>query len=367
MTLITSLLMLGRRSIGVKQSPQPPTLCTIGDIPGIKDADPRYVDVAFLGAHDANTGIATRGASLEPAATKTLRTFEPIVRNYLYRNMRTQLVPIYDQLTCGCRFIHIKVTLVGDKWYTSHSSLTGELQLHVMDILRFLSEQEGAGEIVSVLFQPIYFGDRSFADFHDYLAGIKYEGKNIFDYVRYGRADELRVGEGVKVGDLRYNDVTGKNGESGVVLFERRDKHYLPSWDGRESAYPYFFDMDSNALHVWHEHANMPLLDECIEKTKKEILSTDKYDDLLRMNQTQAASAARSFLDVVSAVFHLSLLKTAAIHNEKLIAREDFFDLLRAMPVFQVDFVTSTYGDFNQKVNSLIRQYNEKLVLKSSH
>ena len=365
MTVITSLLMLGRRSLGVNPPSSPPVLdTTIGDIEGIYKANPRYVDLSFLGAHDANTGIATRGATPEEVASPALKKFEPVIRNYLLRYVKTQNATVYDLLRYGCRFVHIKVTLFNDVWQTSHSILTGTLERHLTDVLRFLDEKKSDGEIISILFQPIYMGKRSLADMHDAIAEIKYNGKNLFDYVRYPAVDEFKNGTGIKIGDLRYADIVGKNKESGVVLFERRDQHYLPSWDGRESAFPYFFDMDSNALHVWHDHSDLKRLDKAIEKTVSEILSSDKYSDMLRMNQTQPSSCYHTFSDVLYSVYSRSLLQTAKKHNVRLISG-DLDRMLTAMPVFQVDFLNSDYGDFNKKINLAIRAYNEKLVKKS--
>lgn len=363
MTIVTSLLMLGRRNTGVKQDVFSPLIdLTIGDIPFIRKANPRYVDISFLGAHDANTGISTRGAELEPATSDALKKAEPFLRNYLYRYVKTQTATVYDLLQYGCRFLHIKVTRAHGTFYTSHSVLTGELKTHVLDLLRFLSERKHAGEIVSVLFQCIDLSDLCFADLHDFLAGISYDGKTLYDYVHYAPVDEFGRGEGIKIGNLRYDDIVSDNGENGVVLFQRRDKHYLSSWDKRKTDYPFFFDMDANALHVWHDHSNVRLLDKDIDELTYKILSSDKYDDLLRMNQTQSSSSFRTIPDVLASIYSRSLLKTAEKHNLKLLEKKNLSDMLKAMPVFQVDYLTSGYGDFNRRINEAIRSYNEKLV-----
>ena len=363
MTLITSMLMFGRKKTGVSQAVfQPAFDVAIGDIRGIKKANPRYVDLSFLAAHDANTGRAEHGAPLEKCASNILFSTEPLIRNYLYRYVKTQTTTIYEMLRYGCRFIHIKVTYYDGKWFTSHSVLTGELETHMSDVLRFLSERENDGEIVTLLFQPIFFGDKSFADLHDFLAGIRYNGKNIFDYVFYSPVDEFGKGEGVKVGALRYNDATGPKGRTGVVLFQRRDQHYLPSWDARQSAYPFFFDMDSNALHVWHDRSRLKTLDREIDALCDEILATDRYKDMLRLNQTQPSSCYKTLGDALHSVYSRSLLKTAERHNVRLIEKLDLNKMLKAMPVFQADYVTSGHGDFNLKINRAIRAYNESLV-----
>ena len=361
--LVTSLLMLARKGFGIKENHSDPVLdVTIGDIPDIKTANPRYVDIAFFGAHDANTGVLGDDAPLEPASNKALKRFRPIIINYVKRYTKTQTVSIYELLRKGCRFLHIKVTRFRDDWYTSHSLITGELRTHILDILRFLGEHQDSGEIISILFQPIYMAEFSLADLHDFLASVKLDDKCLFDYVHYSTVDELHESDdGLHVEDLHYSDIV-KGTNTGLVLFERRDQHYNDSWDARTTKYPFFFDMDQNAMHVWYNHSNPDLIDRDMNHVVKKIDNDHKLKNKLRMNQTQAAHTFKSFKDALSAMYEHSLLKIAEKHNIKIISRPDFEKVLKAMPVFQVDFLTSDYGRFNEKANKLIRQFNEKLV-----
>ena len=355
--------ILAPSSTGVDDRlPDTETRIAIGNINGIRDADPRYVDIGFLGTHDSNTGALRLGAEPEPCASKVLIKTYPLVKNYAFRFTKTQTAHIYDQLRFGSRFLHIKVTYADNTWYTSHSLLTEPLADHLLEILRFLDESEQDGEILSLLFQPINMETHCFAELHDHIASVKYKDKSIFDYVRYSPVSEFGDTDAIKIHQLRYTDIVGAAGECGVVLFERRDEHYKPSWDLKTTRYPFFFDMDTNALHVWHKHTSERLLDRGIRRVCDEIASTDKYDNLLRMNQTQSASTTRTFADFVAAIFSHSLLKIASVHNEKLIKSDDIQHIIQCMPVFQVDFLTSCYGDFNRIANEQIRLYNERLV-----
>ena len=340
----------------------------MSDIDGITEANPRYIDIAMLASHDAHTSDLDAYSPVDYADKDGIMgKLAPITYGLQYRFGVTQSADIYSQLMQGSRFLHIKYTDYDGEWYTSHSHLAGKLEGKVREILRFLNEceKEGRGEIVGLLFQTMYFGDgNNYSAFHDFLAGIKEDGKNIYDYVRYGNADVFGSGDGgAKISELRYNDLTLDGAAPGVVLFDRRDeKLYKPWWDGGVDGYPYFFDMDANASHKWHSRSDRGILTSEIEKHYQALRADDSCRDKLRMNQTQAAFSGASAKDVFAAIGGWSLLKIAEKHNAALVEREDFMQWLEVMPVFQVDFVNSTYGNFNQKANALISKFNQDMV-----
>ena len=80
------------------------------------------------------------------------------------------------------------------------------------------------------------------------------------------------------------------------------------------------------------------------------------------MNQTQASFSAGGFSDIFIDIGAWSLLRFAERYNVTLVNHENFDYWLSVMPVFQVDFVNSGYGDFNDLVNQKIHAYNQNLV-----
>lgn len=361
--LILLIAALAPSSLGVEQGELDHAYGRVlADIDGITDVNPRYIDTAFLGSHDSFSSLLEKKGRTEEGVSSVMTTFMPVIGNYAYRFGITQTVGIYEQLMQGARFLQIKVTFYENEWYASHTVLSGKIETHITEILRYLSSEETKGEIVGVLFQPIYMGNRSFGDMREYISSIRYDGKNLYDYVNYDDADEFNDGDGLSISDIRYNDITCRGQKAGVILFERRDEHYKDTWDKDLHKYPYYYDLDKNALHVWHQSSNTKKLEKSIEKTYKNINSTDEYNDMLRINQTQACLSVKTAADLCSDITAGSLLKIAKKHNLSLIERADFFDMLRAMPVFQVDYLTSTDENFNARINALIREYNETLV-----
>ena len=92
------------------------------------------------------------------------------------------------------------------------------------------------------------------------------------------------------------------------------------------------------------------------------IAESDEWDNKLRMNQAQPAFSVGGVGDLFVDLFSWNLKNHSIRYNAKIIDHEDFDKWLSIMPVFQVDFVNSDYGDFNNKVNAKITAYNQKLV-----
>lgn len=360
---VLACFMLIPSSTGVEKDELSHAYGTVlADIEGIRETNPRYVDLAFLGSHDSFSSLITPGELPDEHAPGAIHSLLPIVKNLIYRYAVTQNVGIYDQLMQGARFFQLKVTVYNGEWYTSHTLLSGKLETHLTDILRYLTSNQAKGEPVGVLFQPVYMGNKTYAEMHEYISSVRYNGASLYDFVHYKRVDAFNKGTGdVRINELRYNDVTDNGEKPGVVLFDRRDGNHEASWDGKEDAFPYSFDLDSNAIHVWHNHSSSKLLMEGIEKTSEQIKADPAKYDLLRIDQTQAALSTNSLLDVFHDFTSGSLLKIAQKHNVALLEHPDFTEILSTMPVFQVDYLTSTYGDFNDKANALIRSHNETL------
>lgn len=167
---------------------------------------------------------------------------------------------------------------------------------------------------------------------------------------------------GVTIDDLTYNDVTQNGTSAGVVLMDRRE-YEIPEGETEESDFSaYFFDIDSNASHEWHNRMGTDVLADDIQRYAMEISVTRLYRWKLRVNQAQATVSVATVGDVFRDIGAWSLVKFAEKHNAALLDNENFDMWLKAMPVFQVDFANSDRGDFNNRVNAKIRARNEEIV-----
>ena len=341
----------------------------LANIDGIVDANPRLVDIAMLASHDAVT------AGLEPDAPvdyydrgQIVGKVAPLTRGLQYRFAKTQSVGLDVQLRQGARMFHMKYTDFEGEWYATHTLLSQKFETYILQVLEYLATPEAKGEVVLLLLHPIYFGEGVTLDtFHNWLAEVKLDGKNIYDYVNYGATNTFDKdgAEGVRIGDLRYNDLTENGTKAGVVLFDRREsKLWSEDMEGTatDQYMSKFFDMDSNATHKWHSRNGYNTMTKLIDEQATIIAESDEWDNKLRMNQAQPAFSVGGISDIFVDLFSWNLKNHSIRYNAKIIDNDNFDKWLSIMPVFQVDFVNSEYGDFNNKVNTKIIAYNQKLV-----
>lgn len=341
----------------------------LSDILGITDANPRYVDIAVLGSHDAVTDKLSSDAPLDyhDRQNKLFVTFEKAIRGFAYRFGKTQTVGVYEQLMQGSRFLHIKCTYFEGEWYCSHAHLCGRLGDHLTEALRYLTSEDAKGEIVGFLFQTMYMGHGiTLDDLTAYIDGVKVNGKSIFDFTHIDCADIYDDGcGGTRIGELRYNDLTANGTEPGTVIFVRRERGlFLPEWDGNGVLTGKCFDMDTAADHAWHSSIGKKRLLLKVHANGMRIAGDPDKKDKLRMNQSQASLAVHGIGEVFSTIFGWSLLNFARKYNIALIESEHFDEWLTHMPVFQADFVNSDYMDFNARVNELIKKHNSAIVAR---
>lgn len=318
----------------------------ISSVENISAANPKINEIAVLGSHDALSDAIEPSSEIDPAEQGALAKIAPLVAGMQYRYSVAQDANLAVQLNCGVRYVDIRASYYQGEWWTKHFFLSGKLSDYIMQLLEFLADNPG--EFVILDFQHIYFGEKSIEAFMAYLDTVTLDGKSIYDYVYYD-ADVKPFGE------LRYNDVC-QDGKSGLVLFYfSEDKPF------DEVTSPYlenFYSRETNVRSLWHNTTNESSIIRQINEEAAYLNSTDRYDDCLRINQAQQSFAASS---IFSALFKWSLLKIAEDYNVKLIENENFSEWLSVMPVFMVDFSTSTKGNFNTRVNNLMIKYNTAL------
>lgn len=281
-------ITLNAKSLGVgKGSTDGAYGKVLADIDGITEANPRIIDIAMLGAHDANISSLMPGNPIDDnPKSDVFEQLYPVSAGFQYRMSVTQTVPPYQLLMQGARFLHFKYTYYEGDWYASHSIIGRKFEEDVKDVLRFLADHPG--EVVVLLLQSTWFGeDQSLHTFHDWLEGVTLDGKNIYDYVYYDKVnvyDSEFAEEGrVRMRDLRYNDVTQSGTSAGVVLLDRREG--LPQAETEASTYSdYFFDVDSNLAHQWHSRMGEDVLTEEIEDYVFEVRALSLYRWKLRVN-----------------------------------------------------------------------------------
>ena len=336
----------------------------LANIPNIVLANPKLVDIAMLGSHDSVTDKITMKSDTDENATSTMKMLNKLGKGISYRFAKTQTITLYDQLMQGARYFHIKYSYTHGDWYATHALVSGKISEYITEVLKFMDEHPG--EIVILKLQPLGFGeDQTYSSFHEWLATIKYENKNVYDYARYTASiyDTVAVGE-ERIRDLTYNQLTLNGTSAGVVLLDsREDDTYMASQEGEENIYSKkFYDLESVSIQKWHNRNDSDALLEAIDGLSKSIVANPASMNMLRINQTQHAIGASGSKDAFNSLFGYSLLHLAHIHNVKLIEDARFDKWLETMPIVRVDFINSSYKDFNKKINEKILVRNKAVV-----
>lgn len=336
----------------------------LGDIEGITDANPRIVDIAMLGGHGASSYNVKANAKLGVNdAHSALGKADPFIKGFTFRFSKTQTVDVRTLISQGARYLQIKCSYFEGEWWAEHAKLSVPLKVVIEDVLDYLCEVKG--EVLFPMLEPVYLGEGgTLSDLHDYVMSVKKDGKTLMDYVRYGAVNVFNTGgAGVKIGDLRYNDVTLNGKESGVVLIDSPDESMLDTTfihTGSSQYDKYFFDEDANAFHPWHHRFDSDVLLEKIDAASQ-TASQDRYKNMLRINQTQGAfnSEPNDFADMLG---KWSLIDFAEFHNPRVLDDPRFDKWLNAMPIVLTDYSNCDNKDFNKRINAKIRDYNLKLV-----
>lgn len=338
----------------------------LADIEGVTEANPRIVDIAMLGGHGVSSyNVKAGGAFGLSDAKGAMAKFDPLIKGFTFRFAKTQAADVKTLLGQGVRYMQIKCSRYSDgTWWAEHVLLSVPLENIIFDLLDFLATTKG--EVLLPMFEPVYLGEGgTLSDLHDYIASVKADGKSLLDYVHYEAANVMNAdgAEGVRIGELRYNDVTLGGTQSGVVLLDSPDESKLDTeyiHSGHGDYDKYFFDEDANAYHPWHHRFDSDLLMDMIDGASKEA-SKAQYKDMLRVNQTQGAFNTH-FADFGDMIIRWSLIDFANYHNPRLLDDPRFDDWLKAMPIVHTDYSNCANKDFNRRINEKLKEYNQKLV-----
>ncbi len=323
---------------------------------GVGDENPRVVDIAMLGAHDAFSSRITKNSPIDPGEAE-----DSILRNktaaffadgLFARLAKSQRGDATDMLENGVRYLDVRLSYIEGTWFTKHALVSDELSYYLGDVIAFLEDH--SGEFIVFDIQHVYLGEATFDDLFTYLDTFEVNGKSLLDFVHFDPTT-------LALGDLRYNDVTVNGTESGVVLLAKAEhsatlnKHYVRG-DG---------DTEGSTIvsirSLWHNTSNGRKMLSGIREEYENILSTDDYDDVFRVNQAQKTGVI-SGSDLLDTIIGWSLIDMASYFNSRLVRQADFVDWFSAMPILMVDYAISNRGHFNTTANLAIIAYNQTLV-----
>ena len=323
----------------------------MANIAGIVEADPRVVDIAMLGSHDANAYDFSKHTNFSGEVKNGVKPLYKMAPGLAYRYTKTQASDVYAQLNQGVRFLHIKCSYIDGEWYGSHSLVGSPVEVYIKDAIKFL--KSSPGEIVGFELQVMYADGTNISQFVDAIFDIEFEGETLADFMPYSD---------VPLGELTYNDVTAHGTRGGVEIVVTADPEI--EWAGFTKV-----QTSKNLKKIytgwevfyapWFDRMNSSAIADALDEECKKLDDPQKYDDVFRVMQINTSPTGKDPFDTA---FAWSLLNKAKKHNVQILNDGRFDKWLSHMPILLCDFSTSANGDFNKSANEKIISYNQDLV-----
>ena len=294
--------------------------------------NPRAVDIAMLGAHDALTDGIHAKSPPDPNSGDVDILRNPAIAfsigGLIARLSKTQKSRAYDLARRGVRFFDLRCTFANGKWYALHGLLSRPLEGCLQDLIRFMDETRG--EVLVLSFHQVL--GASAEELLDWLPTVKVRGKSLLDFVRYD-ANEISLGE------LRYNNII-QGGSGAVLLLTPGEKSY-----SNEQLYG-----------LWHDtNSHKTLLQGVACENAKLKADMGGWGDCFRWSQSQL-TAQMGWPALLRAAPDWSVLMMAHRLNYKLL--DSLPGWLPQMPVFSVDYADNMNRGFNDRAIEIINAHN---------
>jgi len=299
------------------------------------DNNQKVVDVAMLGAHDAFTKDINLFSKLDPYETDSIMRGATgvFVKGFIYRQSKTQLADAKELLEAGVRYLDIRLTLDGDKWFTKHNYIASEFEPFATQITSFLGENPG--EFLVLDFQ--------------HISGVNYGKSTDYDLFydmldEYGLLDfAYQVNE---LNSLTYGQLTSNGTQAKIIIISKFE-------DSSGYVLPYENSIRSN----WADSDDFSYVMNYL-KEEADTIQSENVTDRFRVMQA-VTTMQMSGSGILKGLTSWSLINRAKRFNDYLIHSESFEDLLPYLPIVMVDYANTNSHHFNDELMQTIIDYNQ--------
>lgn len=320
----------------------------------IPSMDTKIIDIAMLGAHDAFSSdikFSSKPNKNEEGISNN-KLVNAVAKGLCVRMSKAQVASAKEMLYAGVRYFDVRVTKIGDTYYTYHGYLSNKLEVYVKDIVEFLSSHPGE----FIIFDIQYFYTEEGACGN--LGKEVYQ--ELFDYLDTLGLMQYVVGDTSKeINTLTYGDLTSQGMKAGVLMMTKSWSFDTVYYRDKDASYEKMYY--ESTFSYWHEKNKTSDMLKSINELNSYIEENDTLKQYLRINQAQKTGFIMSGA-IVRSLFGWSLINMANNFNKVLVSDEARFkEWLVNMPIFMVDYVTSNKGDFNKLANKYIMEFNKNL------
>lgn len=328
----------------------------------LDDKNPRVVDIAMLGAHDAfssNINLSSK-PNINEGGIVNNGIVNALGKGLVVRMSKAQSASAKELLYAGVRYFDVRITYIDNEYYTHHGYISDKLEVYIRDILDFLKSHKG--EFIIFDIQHFHKENKSNNDLSkdDYESLLRYilsikndDDKSLLDYVYYNSSNK-------SIGELTYYDVTNNKRDAGVIILAKTND--FSSVYYRDGDASYENNNYTSIRSYWHNLNSTKEMFESMEYEMEYI--KDNYDNLknvLRVNQAQKTGFITN-ISIVRSLLRFSILDMANDFNSKLVKDESMInEYLKYMPIVMVDNAISRKGNFNTKINEYIIKYNKNI------
>ncbi|MCL2022764.1 MAG: hypothetical protein FWG82_00135 [Oscillospiraceae bacterium] len=298
--------------------------------------NPRVVDIAMLGSHDAFSDKITRKSAVDPnnSIAKLMPVIMPFWGGVFARKNKAQHSDGYEQAVRGARYFDVRVVWQGGQWQNFHSFISEPYENNLRHMIRFLSENPG--ELIIFDIQHHFPMENTSAMMLEFMGEITYEGKSIWDFVRFDPTQ-------IPLGELTYEQAT--NGGGGIVVLVK-----IPQSEGCK-----YYQYNSETMRSnWHNKSTGREIIQGIEAEYAYLRENfETHKDAFRVNQAQTTPGM--------SLEYWSLLHDADRSNVMMVTHPDFSAWLEVMPIFMVNNIDSSAESFNAAAMEAINKFNRGL------
>ena len=312
-------------------------------------------EIAILGSHDSCSYDITFFSKPNPNQHEIANNFfvHTLAQGLGTRLAKAQAHDLTTQLMYGVRYFDFRITFVDDQYYTSHGYISNLLEKNLKQIINFLDKNKGEYVFIDIFY--FYEGDGTYNNLAKYFETVKGDsGKSIYDFVNYDTTKHLH--------ELTYNDLTNSGEESAVIILPKEthnsdidnktkldDPQYLK----------YFMPNDrpqgggGGCMRNEDNLANMK--DKIEEFDKNTSPKIKKYGAQFTPSEKYIWEVATGW----------SLIDMSVKSNKYIFDNVDVAEAFNHFQIYQTDYATSMYENFNYKINEIIKNQNLKTSINS--
>lgn len=325
-------------------------------------------NIAMLGAHDTCTaGISSASKLSKSVNSGTIKFSKKIASETTAKMAKAQDAGVYELLGKGARMLDVRVTHEDGVWSTLHSLISGRLDETLKDTIKFLIDNPGEFVVFYIGSFASDVNGESMIDLAKYISTVTVErdGKsyNLYSFVH----------SDAPLSELTLDKATNNGNDAGVCITTCMDDDRNLEIKSDETCpngmkYKDIFYQDEVKGYWFNSPSTEHILKNALKVS--EDTKSNHPNSFRRMQwQLSPSSNGNTILEKLKSVVTTagkvlntgSLLGFAEEHNYQVINNENFKKVLNNCPAAWFDYITTTYGGFNARVNEMILNYNSSL------